>query len=368
MAFPSEDGPSADGAGGRASPRGGGRRSPRDAGALPARAFPPGRSLALPVRLRLDGVDAVLIEDGGTEWRRAPISALDVDAPLGRAPRRITFPDGTLVEVEDAAALDGFLGEGRWHLLHRLERLHPRLVLVVAGSLLGAWVAWRFALSAVVAVAVVLTPAAVTQAMDDGSLRTADALMLEPSALPEETRERVAAIHAELLAHLPERDRGARPRLLFRRMGDAPNAFALPGGTIVVTDGLIEQFDDPDLWAGVLAHELAHVSEAHGLENLYRSLGLYVMVSLVAGETGPVLEDVLLEGNLLLGLSHGRAAEREADAEGVALMRAAGYDPDGLGRFFDWVAAQPGGEGGWLSTHPGGTERADRVRGALTQD
>ena len=333
-----------------------------------ARAFPPGRSLALPVTLRLEGAEAVLIEDGGTEWRRAPLAGLDLDAPLGRAPRRLTFPDGTLVEVEDGAALDEALDEGPWHLLHRLERFHPRLVLVVAGSLLGAWVIWRFALGVMVAAAVWLTAPAVTRAMDEGAMDLADRLLLAPTELPEETRARVEAIHAELLALMPEAERIARPRLLFRRMGDAPNAFALPGGTVVITDALIERFDDPDLWAGVLAHELTHVSESHGLENLYRALGLYAVVTLVAGETGPVLEDVLLEGNLLLGLSHGRAAEREADAGGVELMRAAGYDPEGLARFFDWVAAQPGGEGGWLSTHPGGEERADEVRALITQD
>lgn len=130
-----------------------------------------------------------------------------------------------------------------------------------------------------------------------------------------------------------------------------------------MTDALWSEFQDIDLIAGVLGHELGHVTEQHGLSQLYRSLGIYVLVALIAGDTGPIIEDVLLEGGVLLSLRHSRQHEREADEKGVRLTMDAGYDPEGMARFFDWAADQ-GAQGGWASTHPDPGERADDIREA----
>nr|WP_275296976.1 M48 family metallopeptidase [Jannaschia sp. Os4] len=141
---------------------------------------------------------------------------------------------------------------------------------------------------------------------------------------------------------------------------------ALPGGTVIVTDELVRMLDDDaDALAGVLAHEVAHVRERHGLHGLYRAVGLSVMVAVMAGETGPLLEEALLEGNVLLALAGTRAAEREADAGAVATIRAMGRDPEGLARFFDDMAARFGDGGGWSSTHPGSAERSATIREGL---
>jgi Zn-dependent protease with chaperone function len=135
-----------------------------------------------------------------------------------------------------------------------------------------------------------------------------------------------------------------------------PNALAMPGGTVVLSDALVEQFDR-DVVAAVLGHEIAHVMEDHSLQRLYRSLGIYVMVALIAGETGPLLEDLLLEGNVLLSLSFSRNQEAAADQIALRLSEAAGYDPAGLKAFFETLAAQVGDGGGWFSTHPGNSDR-----------
>ena len=116
--------------------------------------------------------------------------------------------------------------------------------------------------------------------------------------------------------------------------------------------------------AGVLGHEIGHKVEAHGLRQLYRSLSVYFLVAVIAGDTGPILEDFLFEGQLLLQLSYSRQHERSADEFGLTLMRNTGYDPQGLKRFFAAIEAlAPDSEvdSEWLSTHPLNKDRIDRI-------
>jgi Zn-dependent protease with chaperone function len=140
-----------------------------------------------------------------------------------------------------------------------------------------------------------------------------------------------------------------------------PNAFALPGGTIVVTDELIREFPDADVIAGILGHEIGHVVEDHGLHRLYRSLGAYALIALLVGETGPMLEDILLEGNALLSLSYSRAQESAADEFGLTLSHSAGFDPIGLKIFFERLGAGIGDDMQWMSTHPNHSNRVEAI-------
>ncbi|MDX1576400.1 MAG: M48 family metallopeptidase, partial [Kiloniellales bacterium] len=114
---------------------------------------------------------------------------------------------------------------------------------------------------------------------------------------------------------------------------DMTNAFALPGGAIVIFDGLIEFAATPDEVAGVLAHEMAHVMKRHGTEALLRSYGLQLLIESLTGSAGGGVAGGL--GETLLGLSYGRDAESEADRVGIELLQTAGLRADGLGRFFE---------------------------------
>ena len=327
------------------------------------RAFPPHSAHETPAVLEVVG-DRVTLRDGNGAALLATDRAGAVpDRPLGETERRVALPDGAVFLTHDGAGLDAALAaRGEW--LSILEGARPAAIAAfVVAAILGAAALWRWGVPLVVAAAVWLTPPAVPGRMDASTLPVLDRFLFEDTALPEARRAEVAALHAEVLAHAEPPRRGIRDRLLFRDMEGVPNALALPGGTVVVTDTLVEMLaDDPDALAGVLAHEVAHVREQHSLHGLYRAAGLYATVALVAGETGPILEDVLLEGNLLLSLAGTRAMEREADAEAVAVLDAMGRDPEGLARFFDRLAAEHGAGGGWLSTHPGSAERAEAIR------
>ena len=123
-----------------------------------------------------------------------------------------------------------------------------------------------------------------------------------------------------------------------------PNAFSLPGGHVYVTRGLLVLVNSEDELAGVLGHEIAHVTARHSLKRLRAAL-LTAPVSLAsavaglaAGIVSPLLRDAVvgtgrvLTGGLVLA-PYSRAQEREADAIGQALAASAGYDPAGLPAF-----------------------------------
>ncbi|OQW30806.1 MAG: hypothetical protein A4E19_08620 [Nitrospira sp. SG-bin1] len=143
---------------------------------------------------------------------------------------------------------------------------------------------------------------------------------------------------------------------------DVVNAFALPGGYIVVFTGLMKKAESPEEVAGVLAHELNHVLQRHGLERIVKQLGLVTVVSIVLGNQqglGGIMKQLSVE---LMTLKFGRAQETEADVTGVQMLHRAKIDPSGMITFFQRLAEKDGGRVEWLSTHPMSSARADRLR------
>jgi Zn-dependent protease with chaperone function len=143
---------------------------------------------------------------------------------------------------------------------------------------------------------------------------------------------------------------------------DVVNAFALPGGYVVVFTGLIQKAESPDEVAGVLGHELNHVLQRHGLERIVKSVGLLAVVSIVLGDQQGLIGLAKELGVELLTLKFGREQETEADIEGLKLLHRAKIAPDGMIRFFQRLAEQEAGRVEWLSTHPMSAGRAERLK------
>ncbi|MFN3506655.1 MAG: M48 family metallopeptidase [Allorhizobium sp.] len=313
-----------------------------------------GESKTLYVRLAAGG-DPVSIGD---------LARTEISARVGRIPRRISFADGSLFETEDNDAVDLWLKKyGKSGFVHELERFHPRLLAFVAAVFLFAGLIYRFAVPALVEVAVLVTPPAVTQWMASGTLLSLDKAVFSESALPEERQTEIRDAFNQVAALS---SRGVAGYNLNFRQGGAigPNAFALPDGTLVITDELIELADgDMDMIIGVLAHEIGHVEQEHSLRQLYRAAGVAGLIMLIAGDVGAAGEDILTSGAALMSLSHSRDAENEADRISVELMAKAGRDPRAIGRFFARLEEKLGldGDSSFLSTHPGTAERRQAI-------
>lgn len=138
------------------------------------------------------------------------------------------------------------------------------------------------------------------------------------------------------------------------------NAFALPGGFIYVTRGLVERTATMDQLAGAMAHEISHVTRRHAVKQMEAAQRANVGVSLACVLTG-ICESTATRVGIELGgaalfAKYSRDDERQADEDGVLLVTRAGIDPEGiprlLQRLLDERKAKPGALDAWFSTHP----------------
>lgn len=148
---------------------------------------------------------------------------------------------------------------------------------------------------------------------------------------------------------------------------DVVNAFALPGGYVVVFTGLMKKAQNGEEVAGVLGHELNHVLQRHGLERIVKNVGLMTIVAIVFGDQQGLVGLMREVGVELLTLRFGRAQETEADLTGLRLLHRAKIDPRGMITFFERLAEHENGRIELLSTHPMSTTRGERLKAELAQ-
>lgn len=146
---------------------------------------------------------------------------------------------------------------------------------------------------------------------------------------------------------------------------DVVNAFALPGGYVVVFTGLMKKAESGEEVAGVLGHELNHVLQRHGLNRIVKQLGLVAVVSIVLGDQQGLVGLMKQIGVELLTLKFGREQETEADLTGLQLLQRAKIDPAGMIAFFQRLSEKDEGRIEWLSTHPMSSARAERLKAEL---
>ena len=139
------------------------------------------------------------------------------------------------------------------------------------------------------------------------------------------------------------------------------NAVALPGGQVLIFDGLVQEAETPEELAGVLGHEVGHVRERHVMTALLRQFGLTVLLSGMNTGVGDTLFG-------LAAMDYSRDAEREADEYSRARMAEGGVSPLGAAEFFERLSERYDYDEdslmGWAASHPGPGERADAYREA----
>ncbi|MBK9336126.1 MAG: M48 family metallopeptidase [Lewinellaceae bacterium] len=149
------------------------------------------------------------------------------------------------------------------------------------------------------------------------------------------------------------------------------NAFALPGGHIVVFDSILAIMDAPEQLAGLLAHEAAHVQLRHSTRAVFQELARNLFFTLLLGDDGSLSGIVARQSDKLLGLSYSRRLEMEADAHGLRLLERSGIPRRGMPDLFRKMGAATGDSSGipsFLSTHPAIEERIQSAENERTND
>ena len=231
-----------------------------------------------------------------------------------------------MIETGDHARLDKWLKEQRrgWSLAHVIESHGTLVLLAVLTVAIGVFAAARWGIPLASERVARQLPPTVHAQLGTGALSELDEFLFKPSQLPAARR---AMIEAQFDRFAPADDLMLY-RVVFRDGGlIGANAFALPDGTIVVTDQLVELALNNDEVLAVLFHEMGHVYHRHSMRKLLSHSALALIAFLIIGDVSSVGDLVLALPGLLTESAYSRAFETEADAYALARMKAQNFDP-----------------------------------------
>ncbi|MRW85129.1 M48 family metalloprotease [Pseudoduganella sp. FT26W] len=331
--------------------------------AVAARYFD-GRSSRLQhVTLSVEAGHAVL---RGDAERREPLHALRVSERSRGAARKVTFADGAYLEVDDHEAFARLLHETghRDSLVVRLQQSWRAVLAAAAATVALLWLGYLYLLPALATGMAAALPAGVERQLGAGVLALMDQRLLVPTTL---SPQRQAELTGRFRSLQPPRGGAPGWRLLFRSSRIGPNAFALPSGDIVLTDQMVQLLNNDTAVLAVLAHELGHLHEHHGMRRLIQGSVVTAVSGLVFGDMSALMATAPA---LLLDMKYSRDAEQDADDYAVAMMLHNGLGVQPLVDVFSrlqQLEQQRGGDMGYLSSHPPSSERLARLRAAAAR-
>lgn len=323
------------------------------------------------VRATIEAHGLHIASDDGTiaeTWPFADLRLVDEAYP-GRPFRLKRDAGDARLTITDS----GFLDRLRRHAGHlRRKDLRGANVTVRAAGWIGATAAILAGLWFLLPLAAGPIASRVPLSWEEGLGRTVQrqalALMAPESRMCTESAGRRA------IDRLVQRLSAARPsRYRFRVAvvdSKTVNAFAAPGGYIVVFRGLIDRSAGPGGLAGVLAHEMGHVIERHSIEGLVKALGLSFVMGALIGDTSGFAGIAADMAQTLAASKFSRDAEREADRVAVEMLNRANISGRGFHAFFRMVARQDGSGdsaiGRYFASHPATGGRAQFVEERAT--
>ncbi len=280
---------------------------------------------------------SVTLERVGSELRVAgdgvsvscPVAKVRISQPVAGVRRTLRFPNGGMCELADERTVEDLLGKGSNRLLARLlDRWERSITLVLLALLLTGAVVTGFIRYGVPViarhVAHAVTPAAEEQ-LGRETLALFDRSYLKPSTLPQARQRELAALMTRMQKTFAD---GRSYRLEFRASQViGANAFALPGGTIVITDAMVALAKKDDELAAVLAHEAGHVRKRHALRHLLQSTGSGLVIAAVTGDITSITSLAATLPAALINAGYSREFEDEADDAAVDYLLRAGLSP-----------------------------------------
>ncbi len=296
------------------------------------------------------------------------LQTVEIESVSDRLPgiaHKIVLKDMGVFECSDNHGIDAMMGTGN-SFFSRMTRVESSLPLVFVFAVLSVVILislFRFGIPALANGAAKVTPTSVLALMDTSSMQIVERAIFSKSEIPEKRRDEIKILFDSLIKQAGQEKLPFR--LLFRNGGKlGANAIALPGGTVIITDQLVKLAKSDDEISGVLAHEIGHGELRHSLRQIYRVLGIGFMISVVGGDSGQLVEDVVAQAVALGNLSYTRSFEIEADHRSAELMVGMGRDPFAFINLLKRITKDKGdkSETNWYSTHPSAFDRMANVK------
>lgn len=253
--------------------------------------------------------------------------------------RSALLPDGAVLQCNDAHAWDQWYSASGLpdSALVRLQQNWAGVASALTILVLLLAVLYLWGLPAVARTVVQFVPYSLDQSLGLRIMQELDGGLMQASELPLAQQE-------SLRAAMRKASASQRPDMLtpwsveFRKSKIGPNAFALPGGAIVLTDELVKLVDgETDVLTAVFAHELGHLHQRHGIRMLVQVSALGVITGVLWGDFSWAMTTI----PAWLGQAdYSREVEREADVYALHFLRAAGMDPGAMATMFEKLQNQ----------------------------
>lgn len=193
-------------------------------------------------------------------------------------------------------------------------------------------------------------------------------MLAQASLLGEET-DAAGTLHLQAFADELQLSRHYPIRVTLLK-SNTINAYALPGGNVVVYTGLLQKIKTPEALAALLAHECTHVNERHSLRSLLRSAASGIALSVVFGDASGMASVLVSNAEALNGLRYSRSLEEEADSKGMDLLLQNGIAADGMKQLMQTLQQAETNTSGtlsFLSSHPLTKERLRAAENYINQ-
>ena len=305
--------------------------------------------------------DAMAVIQIGAKTKRYPLATITISSRLGSTPRYLTFEDGGQFQTQDNDAIDKLLPDkvGRSGLLHAMES-HIGMTLISIGVVVLLVVG-------VVTVGIPKTaeyvahslPQEMADEFGTNNLKLLDLTTLKPSELP-------AHKQAEIRAGLRSiTDKHTNISIHFR--AGIPNAYALPDGSVVLTDELFEVLTSAVEIKAIVYHEVGHVEHRHLLRRALQGSAITMLLFLLTGDLSS-FDFLAALPAVLVDLSYSREFELEADRYALDAIIDAGMNPEdfrrALVKLMNWYGVGNDEYASvihYLSTHPAPDERVEEI-------
>ena len=338
--------------------------------ALEGRYFYPNEARHVPARAVVVPKRILQIEDEhGDVLAQVLGRQVKVTPRLASLLRRFDLPDGARFETADNDGADIVLRQlrkrRRGGVTDRLERAWPVVGLALIVTLVAGFFFVVQAIPRAAEWLALRTLPSVAHTMSEQTLMALDRFALRPTALTAADQAKATRLFARTAAH--SRGGVGAYRLVFRGGGAmGPNAFALPDGTIVMTDPLWVLVKNDAEIEGVFAHEMSHVDHAHGLQRVYEASLFPAALAIFTGDISQISQMAAILPGIIAQSAYSRSFEQQADDDGAATLRRMGEKPshmaDLLERLDKTLCGKHACPPSWIGDHPDTASRAARLR------
>ncbi len=285
------------------------------------------------------------------------IEHLSIAPRIANTQRHIYLENGAKLETNNNEAVDrvsAYFQTGVvFSQVHRLEKSWVSAILALTFTLVFIWTGIEYGVPFAAKWAVKAVPYSVEQEMGEHGLETLDKWLFSPSELSGAKQRQLENYFNDLLAVVSQGKYDYH--LIFRssqQMG--PNALALPGGIVLLTDSLVELAEDDQQLIAVLAHEIGHIKFRHGLRSLFQDSVTAIFMAGVLGDISSISSLSVVLPTVLVESRYSREFEFEADLYAIQYLQGQNIKLEKFSRILS-LLEQSHGDGfefDYLSSHP----------------